>query len=181
MVNVVRKPSSQDARTNIVIPGVVDCETAVHCKQHATNDTVNILKRRRTHEFSIQKQEFDVEGRQTVDGVSRHCSRKSCFSQSDWGSLIDRDATVCGPHTGDSSGRSAINFTARCKVEGCTTWSSWGINGKQPTHCAHHGPLENSLVCVVSAWRVDGMPVTSPIPSCTVKSSSLLVKAECSF
>lgn len=181
MVDALSKLSSQDTSTNIAISGVEDCETAKHRKQHANKCVVNIRKRRRSPEPSTKKQGSDVERRQTVDVVNRHCSHKSCIRRSSWGSLTDGVATVCGYHKGDISGRPVINFMARCKLAGCRTWSSWGIDGKQPTHCAHHGPLEDGLVCIDSGGRFRGMPASSAMSNRTLRSSSFLVKAECLF
>ncbi|CAM9356911.1 unnamed protein product, partial [Laminaria digitata] len=84
---------------------------------------------------------------------TRRCSHFSCTRRPVWGVLTDCAATVCYLHKSDVSGVPVFNFRAKCKAEGCRKLSRWGINGEQPTHCLHHGPLEDGLVCTVATAR----------------------------
>ncbi|CAM9280185.1 unnamed protein product [Laminaria digitata] len=166
-------------------------KTAAYCKTHAMDGMVNIHSRRCSHGSCHKVPTFNVEGSKTaayckqhakdgmVDVCNRLCSHASCTSVASWGLLIDGVATVCAKHKSDCSGDRAICFKARCGRENCGSLVRWGLPGKQPTRCPHHGPLQKGFFCTVGTGRSKS-DFGSP-SHLAVRGPSFRVKTECMF
>ncbi|CAM9537695.1 unnamed protein product [Laminaria digitata] len=153
MVNVIGKRCSHDSCNRPPYFTVEGSKTAAYCKQHAQGGMVDV--------------------------VNKHCSHASCYMAPRWGGLADRAAIKCSRHKGDILGGPVINFRALCKVAGCGIVSRWGLDGKQPTHCRDHGPLEDGLVCIFGTTvgrRGSRIPSYGP-----VKGQYSHAKPECTF
>ncbi|CAM9748992.1 unnamed protein product, partial [Laminaria digitata] len=85
----------------------------------------------------------------------------------------------CTRHKGDLQAGPVIYFAARCKISGCKKVSRWGLAGKQPTHCPHHGRLEDGLVRTVRDGRGKNNIRSSSYG--VVQGASFHVKTEVSF
>ena len=162
-----------------------------YCKQHAEDGMVNVYNGRCSHGSCKRKPSFNVKGNKTARHCKQHavngmvnvrtkrCSHNSCFKLPAWGVLTDSAATACRRHKSDILGGPVINFRVRCKVANCGRVSRWGLNGKQPTHCFVHGPLEEGLVCNVGTARSKS---SCRRPSYgAVRGPSFHVKTECLF
>ena len=165
--------------------------TAVFCRQHAVDGMVNVRSKRCSHSTCSKIPSFNVRGNITPlyckqhaeDGMvnvnNTHCLHSSCTRRARWGALTDGAATSCASHKDDIVGGPVINFRAKCEVAGCAKESCWGVDGKQPTRCLDHGPLEDGLIRTVESGR--SRVVSRGISYVDVKSSSSRVKTECSF
>lgn len=167
-------------------------KTASYCRQHAEDGMVNVSRRSCSHDPCMKRPTFNMEGNKTAvycrthakDGMvevslSRRCSNITCARRPTWGLLADGTASVCYYHKGDVLGDPVINFEARCKVAGCRKVSSWGLEGNPPTHCGGHGPVQDGLVCTVTAARRKrSCPSTSYHNK---RRASSHLKVECSF
>ena len=165
-------------------------QAAAYCKAHAEDGMVDVFSRRCSYTSCSSKPRFNVEGSKTpaycgkhaVGGMvivhRKHCSHNLCTRRRAWGMLNDGAATVCYRHKSDIMGGPVVNFRARCKVTGCRKESRWGFDGRQPTHCREHGPLEDGLECNVSAARRQASCSAS---NDAVRASSFHVKTEFLF
>ncbi|CAM9677328.1 unnamed protein product [Laminaria digitata] len=107
------------------------------------------------------------------------CLHNSCKKSARWGVMTNSAPTACTRHKGEIFGGPVIDFKAICTVAGCSKLSRWGLDGKQPTHCRDHGPLQEELVLTVgmSCSKIKGRS-----PSYTaVRTPSSHVKTECAF
>ena len=178
MVDVLSKRCIKHSCTNGATLNGAGCNTATYCKQHTGNDIVNVLEQESS---SSQGSISHVHRRQSIDFVGGCCSHESCTRPSSWGALTEGAASVCDHHKRDILCGPVINFRARCKLAGCGMLSSWGLGGKQPTHCADHGPLEYGFVCTIAERRARSVVASSALSDRALKSSAFHVKAECSF
>lgn len=140
-------------------------KVAMYCKQHADDGMVNVYHRSCSHATCSAYPSYSVVGSKTavycrvhaeegmVDVRSRRCSHISCIRRPAWGVLTESAPTVCTHHKGDIVGGPVINFRVGCKVAGCVKASRWGLDGRQPTYCGFHGPLEDGLACTVGTSR----------------------------
>ena len=143
-------------------------KTAEYCSRHALDTMVDIVSKRCSHDSCTRGACFNVEGSKTgaycgrhaetgmVDVRNKRCSHSSCAKRPSWGFVSDGTPTTCSRHKGDLLGSPAINFAATCKVASCKKQSRWGPDGKQPTHCLDHGPLQEGLVRTVGTDRTKG-------------------------
>ena len=166
-------------------------KTAEYCSRHALDTMVDIISKRCLHDSCTRGPYFNVEGSKKgaycsehaksgmVDVRNKRCSHSSCPKRPSWGFVSHGSPTTCSRHKTDLLGSPAINYAATCKVACCKKKSLWGLDGKQPTHCLDHGPLQEGLVRTVGTDRPQGghyrrssyHPVRAP--SFSVKSESL--------
>lgn len=125
--------------------------------QHADESMVNVNSKRCAYRQRCTRQPtFNHDGSEAgacctlhadesmLDVVHKRCAHsEGCTSRPSWGYWTDGKSTVCDTHKDDlSEGRVAINFNQRCKAagyKGCGRTVKWGMDGKQPTLCHHHG------------------------------------------
>ena len=141
-------------------------KTGVYCRQHAEDGMVDVHNRSCSHDSCKRRPNFNVESSKTaiycrqhadegmVDVLSKRCSHASCSKPPTWGIATDGTATVCASHKNDLFDGLVIRFKAICKVPGCGKVARWGLDGKQPTHCHDHGPLQEGLVDTVGMYRI---------------------------
>ena len=152
---------------------------------------MDVANKRCSHAFCTKGPSFNVAGKKAaycslhaktdmVNVRTKRCSHNSCLQRAKWGFLTDGTATTCGRHMGDLSGSPVVNVMAACKVVGCKKRSRWGVDGKQPTHCLDHGPLQEGLVRTVGRDSAPGANSRSPSYH-PVRGPSFLVKAEALF
>ncbi|CAM9545065.1 unnamed protein product [Laminaria digitata] len=161
MVHVCSRRCMYDSCTKVPYFNVGGSKTAVYCKQHAEDGMVDVYRRRCSEGSCKRLPRFNVEGSKTAthckhhaeDGMvnvsRRRCSHDACTRTPSWELLTDGAATVCARHRSDGLGCDLINFRVICQVAGCGRESRWGLHGQQPTHCPHHGPSKDGLVCTV--------------------------------
>ena len=115
-----------------------------------------------------------------VDVHNKRCSHSSCLKRPSWGVVTDGKASTCGPHKSDILGTPVVDFEAKWVVASCNKKTGWEFDGKQPTHCFDHGPIQEGLIL---NFRTDRSPVSyfrSPSYR-LVRSPSLRIKNESMF
>ena len=192
MVDVRTKRCSNESCTKYPSFNVEGSKSPVYCRQHASDSMVDVVTKRCSHDSCTRAPCFNLEGSKKgaycsqhakigmVDVRNKRCSHKSCLRRPSWGVVTDGTATTCGRHKGDLLGSQAVNFESACKVARCKKRSRWGLDGKQPTHCPDHGPLQEGLVCTVWTDRAQGGHSRKPSYR-PVGAPSFRVKAETSF
>ena len=193
MVDVVSKLCAQDGCTKRPNFNFEGSKTALYCKQHAEDGMVDVRNRRCLHGSCRSRPTFNAEGSKTaiyckthaeddmVNVLSKRCSHNSCPRMPTWGLPITGTATVCARHKDDILGSPVINFKVPCKMAGCKRLSKWGLAGKQPSHCPHHGSREPGLECTVSGESSRGRRLPPSLSHGALGVSSFHVKAECLF
>lgn len=133
------------------------------CEQHAEEGMVYVGGRRCSHDSCPTTPSFNAEGNKIPVYCKKHardgmvnvcrkgCSYASCTRNPRWGLSTDGAATVCTRHKTDVLGDHAVDFEARCTVDGCRMRSRWGLHGHRPTHCLHHGRSIDEFVRTVGA------------------------------
>ena len=151
----------------------IEGSKAAYCKQHAAADMVDVVSRRCARIPCTRQPTFNTKGSKDVaycrehaaedmvDVLRRQCSHHPCSRRPSCGLLADGVSTVCIRHKGDLVGSPVINFNSECKVKGCKKLVKWGPRGQQPTHCPHHGPLQEGLIRTVGTDRIKGTTRTS--------------------
>lgn len=188
MIDVRNKRCARAFCTNRPYCNVEGSKKAAYCRQHVEGHMVNVSSRRCSYGSCRKQTSFNDDGSKTATRCKQHavggmvnirarrCSHDSCVEPPAWGVLTYSTATVCFRHKSDILGGPVINFKARCRVPNCSNVSRWGLDGKWPTHCCVHGPLEVGLVCTVGAT---GSNMSSHSPSYgAVKGPSFHVKTE---
>lgn len=165
MVNVRSKRCLHDSCTRRPSFNVNGSKLPMYCKQHAEEGMVHVRNKRCSHASCMTQPNFNVKGskvgvyckrhakRGMVDVLSPRCAHETCTMTPNWGVPTNSSPTVCRLHMSDIKSDLVINFRAHCKVVGCRKASRWGLEGKKPTHCPVHGPLEDGLVCTVMGPR----------------------------
>ncbi|CAM9615336.1 unnamed protein product [Laminaria digitata] len=191
MVNVVKRRCAHDSCTKQPTFGLEGSRTATYCRQHAEEGMVPVFYKRCSHDSCIKRPTYNVQGSQTAAYCRQHaddgmvnvthksCAHEPCRKWPISGMLTDGAPPLCTRHTSDFLSSSVFNFRARCAVAGCRKLSRWGLDGKKPTHCITHGPLENGLVCILETGRTL-KPDPSPLYR-AVRGSSFHVKTEVIF
>ena len=87
--------------------------------------------------------------------------------------------TACADHKSNNLDGPVINFRAPCEAAGCERFSTWGLSGKQPSHCRDHGPFKDGLVLTVRTNHSNSVPRNSSYHA--VEDPPSQVKAECYF
>lgn len=150
----------------VTIPNFnVEGKTAAYCRQHARKGAVDVRSKLCLQDFCTTRAGFNAEGGKVaalckqhaandmLNILAKHCSNIHCTKVPAWGTLNDVQPSTCLRHKGDIVGRPVINSRRRYEVARCSGLSLWGFDGKQPTHCRHHGPLKGGLVCATGRAR----------------------------
>ena len=106
---------------------------------HAVDGMVEVVSTRFSNDCCTKQPKFNFEGSKTVAYCRRHtdngmlnvptkrCIHKSCLARPGWFLLTEGGAPACLRHRGDLLGGPVIDFTAKCRVAGCTSVSRWGV------------------------------------------------------
>ena len=192
MVNIRSLRCSHDSCATRATFNVEGSKTAAYCRQHAGDNMVDVRNKRCSHDSCTRGPCFNFEGSKKgafcsqhaetgmVDVRNKRCSHSSCAKRPAWGVGTDGTATSCSRHKSDLVGSPVINFEATCKVACCKNKTRWGLDGKQPTHCLYHGPLQDGLVRTVGRDRTKGFNPRGPSYR-PVSGPSVRVKPECLF
>ena len=190
MVNVTRKRCSHETCEYIASFNVEGSKTGKYCKQHADDSMININIRHCAHATCSVQPFFNIKGSMVgvycrkhaedgmVDVRNKRCSHYLCKKEPSWGALAGGLGTTCDDHKSSIVNGPIINFRALCKSPGCELFSTWGLSGKQPSHCRDHGPLHDALSLTVKPHDFNDLRYA---PDRILGLSSFHVKAECQF
>lgn len=106
-------------------------------------------------------------------------SHDTCTVRTSWGAMANGMATACADHTSCIVDGPVIDNQTLCTVADCVNISTWGLSGKQPTHCRDHGPLTTDRILAIQRNSVQSVPRSAADGD--VEGPSAKVKAECYF